>query len=266
MNAQMLDVVADLRAEHDRLDARLRQLSSHEWDLPSAAPGWAVRDCVSHVAQFDDDAQIALRNPEVFTARAVRAATDPSGYLAAGLDHGRSLPPHAVLAWWRERRGALADELERCDPRQRVPWFGPSMSARSCATARLMETWAHGLDVFDVTGGSSPQGDQLRHIAMLGCLTRQHSYSVRGRQVPTEDVRAELELPSGAPWAYGPGEAGARVRGSAVDFCAVVTQRRHVDDTSLAVEGAVAIEWMSIAQAFAGAATARPAPRGVAQP
>lgn len=262
----MIDLVADLRAEHGRLDARLRELSAGDWDAASVAEGWTVRDCISHLAQFDDDALVALRDPEGFATRVDRAASDPSGYLAAGLDRGRSLSPEGVLRWWLDSRSAVADELERCDPRQRVPWFGPSMSARSCATARLMETWAHGLDVFDVTGGSSPQGDQLRHIALLGCLTRQHSYRVRGREAPDVQVRVELELPSSALWSFGSEATGERVRGSAADFCAVVTQRRHVDDTTLVMAGEAAVEWLSIAQAFAGAPTTGPAARGAAQP
>jgi hypothetical protein len=31
----------------------------------------------------------------------------------------------------------------------RITWYGPSMSARSFVTARLMEAWAHGQDVAD---------------------------------------------------------------------------------------------------------------------
>jgi hypothetical protein len=50
------------------------------------------------------------------------------------------------------------------------------------------------------------------------------------------------------------------VRGSALDFCLVVTQRRHVLDTGLELQGAAAQEWMSIAQCFAGPAAAGPPP------
>jgi hypothetical protein len=42
------------------------------------------------------------------------------------------------------------------------------------------------------------------------------------------------------------------VRGPALDFCLLVTQRRHRDDLDLRISGPVATEWMSIAQAFAG--------------
>jgi len=52
-----------------------------------------------------------------------------------------------------------------------------------------------------------------------------------------------------------------RVEGSALDFCLVVTQRRHLDDTKLDVTGDHAREWLQIAQAFAGEPTTTAANR-----
>jgi uncharacterized protein (TIGR03084 family) len=66
-------------------------------------------------------------------------------------------------------------------------------------------------------------------------------------------VRVELTAPDGAVWTWGPAEAEDRVTGPALDFCLLVTQRSHRDDLSLAIQGPAATEWMSIAQAFAGA-------------
>jgi uncharacterized protein (TIGR03084 family) len=67
-------------------------------------------------------------------------------------------------------------------------------------------------------------------------------------------VRVELIGPSGATWAWGPEDASDRVAGPALDFCLLVTQRRHRDDVALSIEGPAATEWMAIAQAFAGTA------------
>ncbi len=50
----------------------------------------------------------------------------------------------------------------------------------------------------------------------------------------------------------GPAEASNRLTGPALDFCLLVTQRRHRNDLALAIEGPAATEWMTIAQAFAG--------------
>ena len=139
------------------------------------------------------------------------------------------------------------------------------MSARSFLTARLMEAWAHGQDIVDAvnrSGGSASRRPtvRLRHIAHLGYVTRGWSYAVRGSEAPAEEVRVELRSPSGEPWTWGPADATALVAGPAEDFCLVVTQRRHVDDTGLEVHGDAATDWMRVAQAFAGGATTGPAP------
>jgi uncharacterized protein (TIGR03084 family) len=70
--------------------------------------------------------------------------------------------------------------------------------------------------------------------------------------VPTHPVRVELRGPTADLWTWGPEEAADRVSGDALDFCLVVTQRRHLDDVTLVIDGAGAQEWMSIAQSFAG--------------
>ena len=129
------------------------------------------------------------------------------------------------------------------------------MSARSFATARLMETWSHGWDVAEALRRPDPPTDRLRHVAHLGVVTRGWSYAVRGRPVPEEPVRVELEAPSGAEWTWGPVGVPDVVRGLALDFCLAVTQRRPLDATALEITGPLAREWMDIAQAFAGVAT-----------
>jgi uncharacterized protein (TIGR03084 family) len=92
----------------------------------------------------------------------------------------------------------------------------------------------------------------LRHIAHLGVRARPFSYVVHGLDLPAEGVRVELVGPSGEQWEWDGGSSSELVAGSALDFCLVVTQRRHLADTALIVQGPVASEWLAIAQAFAG--------------
>ncbi len=147
---------------------------------------------------------------------------------------------------------------------ERLEWYGPPMSATSSATARLMETWAHGQDVVDAVGAADrwPATDRLRHIAHLGVRTRSFSYAVRGAEPPDADVRVELAAPSGDTWSWGDPAAADRIAGPAVDFCLLVTQRRHRDDLALEVVGPSAEEWVTIAQAFAGGVGSGRAPLG----
>jgi uncharacterized protein (TIGR03084 family) len=113
---------------------------------------------------------------------------------------------------------------------------------------------SHGLDVVDAVGADRPDTDRLRHVAYLGVRTRPYSYNVRGKQPPDTPVRVELSSPSGETWVLGDADAADVIRGTATDFCRVVTQRRHLSDTNLEISGPAAEEWMTIAQAFAGPA------------
>jgi uncharacterized protein (TIGR03084 family) len=149
-------------------------------------------------------------------------------------------------------RAGFIDAVRTLDPGTRVPWYGPDMTLASSVTARLMETWAHGQDVADALGVSRVPTNRLRHVAFLGARAFANSYRARGLPVPETAVRIELVGPDGDRWDYGPDDAADVVRGPALDFCLVVTQRRHPADTDLESGGPVAVEWLSIAQAFAG--------------
>ena len=126
------------------------------------------------------------------------------------------------------------------------------MSARSFATARLMECWSHGLDALDGAGLAPVPSDRLQHIAHLGFITRAFAYQTRGREPNGEPLRVELRLPSGAAWARGEADAAHRITGEAAEFCRVVTQRIHYRDTSLTYTAGAAEEFLQVAQAFAG--------------
>ena len=237
----------DLAAEHDELDELVS--AAPDLDAPTPAPGWSIADQLSHLWYFDERAMEALREPDAFAASAaalLAASDDPS------VGRGRTLRRDALLAGWRTARAAFVDEARTLEPRQRIPWYGPPMSARSFVTARLMETWAHGQDVADALGVRRTPTDRLRHVAHIGVGARAYSYIANGRPPPDAPIRVELTAPAGDLWSWGPDGVPDRVAGPALDFCLVVTQRRHRDDVELAVEGAAADEWIAIAQAFAG--------------
>ncbi|NUO99283.1 MAG: TIGR03084 family protein [Nonomuraea sp.] len=243
----MSELLADLRAETDALEALLTPLTPDRWETPTPAEGWAVRDQVSHLAWFDDAAALAVADPAAFQALIARAGSVDD--LAA---ESRAMPPPELHAWFRTARARSYEVFATLDARARVPWFGPAMSGASFVTARLMETWAHGQDVADGLGVAREPSDRLRHVALLGHRARPFSFAARGLPVPAEPVRVELVTPGGDPWTAGAPDAAAVVRGPMLDFCLVVTQRVHLADTALELTGTAAREWMEIAQAFAG--------------
>jgi uncharacterized protein (TIGR03084 family) len=249
-------VLSDLAVEHSELDDLVSHMEAESWDAPTPAEGWSVRDQISHLAFFDDAATRALCDPEGFTVMARSALEKGGDPMEEHLSRGREMMPEALLEWWRSSRSAMVESARAKPGGSRVQWFGPPMGLTSFVSARLMETWAHGQDVADALGVERVASDRLRHVAHLGVRARSFSYVVRGMDPPSGTVRVELEAPSGGLWVWedddtaGCGEG--LVKGSAVDFCLVVTQRRHLDDTSLETTGAVAEEWMAIAQCFAG--------------
>jgi uncharacterized protein (TIGR03084 family) len=240
---------ADLAAEHADLDALLAPLPEARWSELTPAEGWTIRDSILHLALSDAAAALATADPAGFEAyrRARNGGEDR-------FQAGRGMPARELLDLWRTNRRQLLDALHQTDARARITWFGPPMSAMSHATARLMETWAHGQDIVDALGVQRRDTPRLKHIAHLGVRTRAYSYAQHDRTPPAGEVRVELQAPDHGTWTWGEPGADDRVAGPARDFCLVVVQRRHLDDTDLICSGPHARDWLLIAQAFAGRA------------
>ncbi len=254
----MDDICADLEAEHGALDAIVADLDEAGWRTATPAAGWDVADTIVHLIQADVAARIAVEEPDRFAELRDAAAT---GGLEGAFGARGERSGAEVLAWWRAERARMVAAFRSRGPKDRIPWFGPDMSALSFATARLMETWSHGRDVADALGAPWPPTDRLRHVAHIGVSTRGWSYVNRGLTPPDVPVRVELTAPSGQVWTWGPDDAAERLTGSAEDFCLVVTQRRRPEETALVAEGEAAGEWLRLAQAFAGPPTETPPAR-----
>ncbi|OWA12929.1 TIGR03084 family protein [Streptomyces sp. CS227] len=258
-----LPVLDDLAAESDELDALVAELSDAEWKAATPAEGWAVAHQVAHLAWTDRAALTAVTDPAAFEAHLAEAAARPFTFVDEGAEAGAALPPADLLAGWRADRAALDAALRAAGPGTRVPWYGPPMSVPSMATARLMETWAHGQDVADALGVRREPTARLRHIARLGWRTRDFAYAMNGLTPPGEPFRIELTPPDGKGlWTYGPEDAPQKVTGPALDFCLLVTRRAHRDDLAVRAEGPDADRWLDLAQAFAGPPGTPRAPRG----
>ena len=245
-------MVADLCAEGDDLDAIVTDLPADRWAEDTPARGWTIAHQIAHLLWTDRVALTAVTDEAGFAAALAEAAKDPTGFVDAGAEELAALPPERLLADWRQTRARLHDELLAVADGRKLPWFGPPMSAASMATARLMETWAHGLDVADTLGITRPATARLRSIAHIGVRTRDFAFALHGLTPPGEPFRVELGAPDGSTWTWGPEDAAARVTGSAEDFCMLVTQRRPRAALDVQVVGDDAEMWLPIAQAFAG--------------
>jgi uncharacterized protein (TIGR03084 family) len=253
----VIELLDDLAAESSDLDAIVAQLPYDSWFQPTPAAGWDVRDAITHLHQTDLDGLLALRDPEAFArvlAIATEAELDPTkvGHVDGTVAAGRAVEPDVLLAAWRADRALLADALRELPSGVRIPWFGPPMSVASFISARLMETWAHGQDVVDALGVDRAPTERLRHVAEIGIRARPFAYAINGLALPADPLRVELLAPGGEVWTWGPADAADVVSGPALDFCLLVTQRRHLADLRLEAVGPGAQQWLPMAQAFAG--------------
>ncbi|WP_323793436.1 TIGR03084 family metal-binding protein [Nocardioides sp.] len=251
------DLLHDLTLEGDALRAVVAALPDEQWATDTPAEGWTIATTIAHLLWTDEAAVLAARAHEdkaAWDELVLAGMADPTGFVdTAALEIGQ-LPPADLLARWDDARPALADALRAVPDGQKMPWFGPPMSATSMVTARYMETWAHSLDIYDALGREPERTDRIKHVAHIGVRTRGFSFANAGQEVPAAEVRVELIAPSGEVWTWGPDDAAESLRGSAYDFCLLATQRVHRADTDLVAEGPGADAWLDVAQCFAGPA------------
>ena len=245
-------IVDDLRAESNELDALVAELPADRWADATPAPGWTIAHQIAHLLWTDRASLTAITDEAGFANLLGSAAEDPIGFVDRGAEEIAASAPADLLADWRRTRTRLHDELLAVPDGRKLPWFGPPMSAASMATARLMETWAHGLDVADAVGVKRQATARLRSIAHIGVRTRDFAFAINGLAAPADPFRVELRAPDGSTWTWGPDDAPQRVTGSAEDFCTLVTQRRPRAVLDVTAEGDDAQRWLTIAQAFAG--------------
>jgi uncharacterized protein (TIGR03084 family) len=251
MSALLDGLLADLDAETTQLQRVVDEAGDDGWTATTPAEGWTVATQVAHLVWTDEVAVMAATDQEAWDALVLEAIADPEGYVDAGAHELARIPRDELGHRWLVAGAALRNALRDYPKGQKMPWFGPPMSPASMATARFMETWAHSHDVHDGLGVEQPVTDRIRHVAHLGVRTRGYAYATRGLEAPTTEVQVTLAAPSGEMWTWGPDDAPDTVTGSALDFCLLVTQRVHRDDTDLVATGD-AEQWLGIAQAFAG--------------
>ncbi|MCG8592020.1 MAG: TIGR03084 family metal-binding protein [Proteobacteria bacterium] len=259
----MLPVSADFRDEVDELHGFLQTLKSEDWERETGFLQWTPWDVVAHLHFFDRVSLVALEGEEAFAAEReslIRSVAGGRTNRELARERFGELDAAGLLATWRSTAHALAEALGQSDPKRRLPWFGPDMGVSMFTTARYMETWAHGQEIYDLVGASRTYTDRIRNVATIGVKTFGWTFVNRGLEIPGEPPYVRLVAPSGAIWEWNEPNRDEFVQGDAADFCHVVTQGRNVADTALDVRGPVATQWMSIAQCFAGGPVDPPAP------
>lgn len=259
----MQALAKDFLDESEALHALVSPLDDAALDQPTAFKNWTIDTVIRHLHIWNLAADMSLRADgsfEAYYAELARHLGTGAKLPAFELKWLDGLKGRKLVAAWKEGFGLTAARFATADPAARVKWAGPDMSVRSSLTARLMETWAHGQEVYDVLGERRRNGDRIRNIVVLGNNTYGWTYKVRGQEAPNPRAHLRLTAPSGEVWLYNDPSETELIEGLAEEFCQVVTQTRNIADTKLRVIGPNAVDWMSKAQCFAGAAETPPPP------
>jgi uncharacterized protein (TIGR03084 family) len=245
----MQEAVEELHAEQSELEAVLRAIQPETWLTPTPAHGWDVRDQVAHLADTEEIAHdTASGGPRQLNTEALTFES-PEAFTESGCEKGRKMEPAAVLTWWVDGAAKTRALLSSLDPKDRVPW-GLGMSARSFASARLMETWAHGLDIRAAAGEPPNITPRLRTVAWLIVQALPYAFRVAQREQPAGTLRVELDY-EGERWTFGPEDADNTIQGPAGEFCRVGVQRMPLAEaTGLKAVGPLAEAALQVARAF----------------
>ena len=250
-----LNVLSDLRAENDELDEFLSALRLEDWERPTPARGWSIRHQVAHLSFADGIGYDCVRGDTTrlreLMARG-KASEDDLGlsYMAELLE----LPPAELLARWRLSRSQLWVALAAAAPNHKVPWAAGPMAVTSFATARLMESWAHGLDCRAAVGAQATDTARIWHVCRLGYRALPYAFRRAGREMPgsLDELAIKMTGPSGDLWTFGVEDAGSAITGSAGEWARVAVQRMPAASAhTLSTRGDLAEQALQVARAFA---------------
>ena len=258
----MIQQAIDFRDESEALHELLEPLKDEDFGRVTQFKNWTINDVLTHLHTWNWAADLTLRDSAAFDGFLQQVASHVvTGSLREFENEWiKGLKNRKLLNEWHAFCLAMSDRYAAADPKARVKWAGPDMSVRSKITARLMETWAHGQEVYDLLGVERVDKDRIKNIAMLGVNTFGWTFACRGLKAPGNPPYVKLTAPSGEYWEWNEPSEEDRIEGFATEFCQVVTQVRNIADTRLNVKGDVAVRWMSMAQCFAGPPEEPPAP------
>jgi uncharacterized protein (TIGR03084 family) len=230
-----MNVIEDLVAEQDRIEAILDGLDERAWLSPSAAEGWSVADVVLHLAQTEEAVVATVEASDVAELDGIWQSTEAVDAIADRLVTTERAAPEAIFDRWRSARRAAVDALRAADPDRRYTWAAAPLKPRTLATTRLAEHWAHALDITDPLGIPYPDTERLHHIAWLRHATLPYAFAVTGEEA--HDVFCTLTAPDGSTWQFGPSDADSTVTGPAGAFCRVGARRLTPEASGLQTSG-----------------------------
>lgn len=241
------EILSDLVAEQQFLDQFLQKIGQKDWERPTPAKGWSIRDTISHLADSAELAADALNGGS--KVEAYRTAPNLDTLRQEAVKKGRKMRYQDVIEWWRGGRAKVVEPLSKMEAENRIEWIAGSMSARTFATMRLMENWAHGLDIYAAMKAEIEDTPRIRHVCFLGWKTL--PYAFKAADMDYSPVRVEVMGPGYAKWVFGPADTDQVIKGPAGQFARLAVRRIKLKDAkNLKATGEIAETALEVVRAY----------------
>jgi uncharacterized protein (TIGR03083 family) len=187
----------------------LRSLGPDEWDLPTVAPLWKVRDVAAHLLDTALRKLSMVRDSCIVDAVVIRSSEDLVAMVnrlnSEGVAVYRRLSPSVLIGMMQAACEQFADFHESLDPFApaafAVSWAGEDVSLNWFDTAReLTERWHHQQQIRLATHRPGLMTPELYH-PVLDCFLRGLPHLCRDLASPV-GTTIEVEIPGdcGGNW------------------------------------------------------------------
>ena len=222
-----------LRKGDEALIALLQSLAPNEWDLPTVAPEWKVRDVAAHLLDTSLRKLSIVRDSCLVEAVDIRSPQDLIALVnrlnREGVTVYRRLSPHVLIDMMKlacERSAAFHESLDPFAPAAfPVSWAGEQVSPNWFDTAReLTERWHHQQQIRLATNRPGIMTPDLYH-PVLDCFLRglPHAYLDVDEPVGTV-VLVAISGECGGQWFLSKGSAAWYfLQAPATEFASRVT-------------------------------------------
>ena len=203
--------VADLFAPlHHELMSLLRGLSASDWERPTVAGAWRVREVAAHLLDGDLRKLSAHRDGHLLTPdRPIDSYGDLVGFIndlnASGVAYGQRLSPRLLTDLLAVTGAWVAELVEALEPHApavfSVAWAGEAQSENWMDTGReYTERWHHQMQIRDAVGLSGLL-DPRWLDPLLDFSVRALPHAYRAMEAP-EGTALTLIVPGDSGWVW----------------------------------------------------------------
>lgn len=218
----MQEILSNLVAEQQFLDQYLQSIPIRNWSLKTSYKNWDITAHVSYLAAIEDLTFNALKK----NGSDFNKFKGPKGlekFEKEAIKKGSTMRPQDVIDWWRMSRASVIEVLAKTPPGRKINWWKNELDHRSFATTKLAETWAHSIDIYEITKKDYSDTVRIEHVALFGWLNLETAS--KQNKIKAKELRVELIGPEYRAWQFGNENSEDSIKGSASDWCRLVTGR-----------------------------------------